>query len=37
MSARRLIPARFRKKCPVCGEPIDEGDMIGLVDGEVVA
>jgi ribosomal protein L37AE/L43A len=29
----RLLPARFRKKCPLCGEPIEAGDMIGLIGG----
>jgi hypothetical protein len=28
-----MIPARFDGRCS-CGEPISEGDPIGLVDGE---
>lgn len=29
-----MIPARFSKKCPGCGERIEEGDEIGKVDGD---
>ena len=28
--------AEFPKKCPGCGEYIEEGDVIGVVDGEWV-
>lgn len=29
-----MIAARFDGKCPSCEKRIDEGDQIGLVDGE---
>ena len=31
-----MIPARFWKRCPGCDELIEEGDLIGIVDGEWV-
>ncbi|HVL39897.1 MAG TPA: hypothetical protein VM328_10955 [Fimbriimonadaceae bacterium] len=33
--AERVIAARYPGRCN-CGEPIEEGDLIGLVDGEWV-
>lgn len=29
-----MIPARYPGKCPGCGERIEEGDLIGKVDGD---
>jgi hypothetical protein len=29
-----MIEAEFGCKCPGCGEPIEPGDQIGVVDGE---
>lgn len=31
-----MIFAQWPKKCPGCGDEIDEGDLIGLVDSEWV-
>lgn len=31
-----MIEARYGGKCPGCGERIEEGDSIGVVDGEWV-
>lgn len=31
-----MIAANYRKKCPGCGEQIEEGDQIGKVDGDWV-
>jgi hypothetical protein len=31
-----MIEARYPKKCPGCGDQIDEGDDIGMVEGEWV-
>ena len=28
------VKARYGSKCPGCGERIEEGDDIGLVDGD---
>ena len=29
-----MISARYSGKCPGCGDPIEEGDTIGRVDGD---
>ena len=29
-----MIAAKYDGKCPGCGEPIEEGDRIGCVDGD---
>jgi hypothetical protein len=29
-----MISARYAGKCPSCGQQINEGDGIGLVDGD---
>lgn len=29
-----MISAHYSTKCPGCGEQIEEGDPIGLVDGD---
>jgi hypothetical protein len=29
-----MITARYEGRCPGCGEPIEEGDQIGMVDEE---
>lgn len=31
-----MIEARYAMKCPGCGEPVEEGDEIGCVEGEWV-
>lgn len=34
VSGRIVISAGYSGKCPGCGNPIEEGDAIGLVDGD---